>query len=108
MGSTHRREMLEGKALKMTWTYNIYSIQALGQVPLLLTYVLGTFIGPLILVLVTRDVDFLISYAKVFFIDRTINKHSNFYGCDSSNALMIYSSYSKSVTTFWSNNMTNT
>ena len=64
--------MLEGKALKMTWTYNIYSIQALGQVPLLLTYVLGTFIGPLILVLVSRDVDFLISYAKVFFIDRII------------------------------------
>ena len=72
--------MLEGKALKMTWTYNIYSIQALGQVPLLLTYVLGSFIGPLILVLVSRDVDFLISsYAKVFFIDRIIKEQQFFW-----------------------------
>ena len=72
-------EMLKGKALKMTWTYNIYSIQALGQVPLLLTYVLESFIGPLILVLVSRDVDFLISYAKVFFIDRIIKEQQFFW-----------------------------
>ena len=61
--------MLEGKALKMTWTYNIYSIQALGQVPL------TTYLRPWNFYWsVSRDVDFLISYAKVFFIDRIIKE----------------------------------